>query len=157
MKEIKTKRTIEEVIGYESSDGRRFNSKDECKKYEETAKAVIFNDFKRLMKCEPFSENTIWQDYGYGSEDFMLTIIEIKNVDDLHVANMFAEAYKYCDRFTTDEIGKGRLLINLGYYGTYGDCGFYPRTLDKVVESFARNLTQFFFPEMKEGDSSDNT
>ena len=127
MKEIKRTRTVEEVVGYEASDGTRFNNQEECKKYEETAKGVIFNEFKRLIIGEPFGECTIWSDYGYGSDEFQLAVIEIKNADDLHTANMFAEAYKFGYVFTNDFIGK-RILINLGYYGSYGDCGLYPRT-----------------------------
>lgn len=156
MKEIKTKRYVEEVCCYEANDGKRFKSKEECYAYEETAKAVIYEDFRRLMVGEPFCEAVIWEDYGYGSEDFMLAIIEIKNAEDLHSANMFAEAYKFCGRFSSEDIGK-RMLINLGYYGSYGDVGFCQRTESELIEVFTKNLQKYFDPEKKEGESSDNS
>ena len=146
MKEIKWTRTIEEVVAYEANDGTRFNSKEECEKYEETAKSVIFNEFKQLMVGEPFSESSIWENFGYGSEEFQLAVIEIKNVDDLHIANMFAEVYKYGFTFTNDHIGK-RLLINLGYECAYGDCGMCPRTEDDLIEMFTKDIRKFFYTD----------
>lgn len=152
MKEIKNTRTIEEVICYEAEDGTRFKNKEECETYENTAKSVIFNEFKQLMVGEPFSECSIWEKYGYGGEEFELAVIEIKNADDLHTANMFAKAYGYGYVFPNEMIGK-RVLVNLGYCGSYGDCNINPRTEEELVEDFKKNLKYFFYTEKERGEN----
>lgn len=156
MKEIKCTRQIEEVVAYEASDGTRFKSKEACETYENTAKVVIFNEFKQLIVGEPFSECSIWENYGYGGEEFELAVIEIKNADDLHTANMFSEAYGFDYIFSNELIGK-RVLVNLGYHGSYGDCGMNPRTEEELVESFKKNLKYFFYTEKERGENNDNT
>ena len=144
MKEIKHTRMVEEIIGYQAEDGKNFRSKEECETYEETAKAVIFNEFKQLMiNGEPFSENNIWENFGYGNEDFALAVIEIKDEHDLHIANMYSEAYKYGYTFPKEMIGK-RVLVSLGYFGAYGDCAFFPRTEEELIESFSKTIEKVF-------------
>jgi len=153
MKEIKRVKTIEEITGYEACDGKWFANKDECLKYEETARAVIFKEFKQLMIGEPFPECNIWENFGYGGEEFEYAIIEIKNENDLHIANMFSEVYNYGFTFKNDMIGK-RLLIALGYDGSYGDCCLCPRTEDELIEIFQRDIKKFFRPEEKKDDNT---
>ena len=146
MKEIKRTRTIEETIGYEATDGKRFITKEECELYEKTAKVVIYNEFRQLMINEPFSETDIWENYGYGNEEFQLAVIEIKNADDLHTANMFSQVYGYGFTFTNDHIGK-RMLVSLGYDGSYGDCCMCLRTENDLLEMFAKDIHKFFYTD----------
>ena len=93
MKTLKYTKTEEIITGYEADDGHVFATEEECKKYEETARGVILHDLKQLMIGEPFAECGIWERFGYGSEEFMLAVIEIKNADDLHTVKMFIKAY----------------------------------------------------------------
>lgn len=155
MKELKRTRTIEEIRGYEANDGTFFSSKEECEKYEKTARAVIFNAFKQLVVDRIFPECFIWENYGYGSEEFSMAIIEIKNEDDLRAANMYFEEFKFCDQLTRDYIGK-RILVNLGY-GNEGDCRICPRTEEELIEQFKNDITKFFHPKAKESDSNDES
>lgn len=154
MKEIKRTRTIEEVTGYEAEDGTWFKTKEECEKYEETAKAVIRRNFKRLMIGEEFPECHIWERFGYGSEEFNLAIIEIKNEDDLRAVNMLAELEK-CGSVSPDYIGK-RVLVSIGYNGEF-DCNLCPRTEEELIDQFKNDIAKFFHPKAKESDNNDKS
>ena len=151
MKELKRTKTVEEIFGYEAEDGTFFNDKAECEKYEATAKAVIYKEFKKLMVGEPFPECHIWESFGYGSEEYMLVIIEIKDANDVHTANMFSESVSGCFTFTNEHIGK-RFLVNLGY--SYdSECALCPRTEDSLINQFTKEIQLFFRPEsVEKGD-----
>ena len=158
MEVIKRERTIEEIIAYEAGDGTRFASEEECKQYENSANYAIYNSFIGLsVDGKPFSECTIWEDYGYGSEEWLLLVIEIKNENDLKVANMFAEMQepkedvKYTNRFKPEHIGK-RLLVSIG--SQYESRCYIWGTEDEIVEGFKKNLNTFFYPK-KGGEQSE--
>lgn len=145
MKEIKTTRTIEEVTGYEANDGTVFKTKEECEKYEQTARAVIRNNFKRLMVGEEFCEASIWERFGYGSEEYMLAVIDVKNEEDFKAVQMLCEFEKCGQVKAKDFIGK-RILVNVGYNCDY-DSYLNPRTEDELIEQFKADIKKFFHPE----------
>ena len=91
MKELKITKTIEEVNGYEAFDGKIFKEKEECEKYERSAYGVITKEFEQLFVGERFPECHIWEEYGYGSEEFEMAIIDIKDEKDLFIANKYFE------------------------------------------------------------------
>lgn len=138
MKEVKRTRTIEEIVGYEVEGGKVFRTKEEAEKYEQTAEYACYEQFKTLMTKVPFRECEIFEHFGYGSEEFMYTVIEMKNKNDLKIALMYQRLRdKSCgEKFTADMIGK-RILVALGYDGDYPQCypvGTYADLLDKFVK-----------------------
>ena len=145
MKEIKRTRTIEETVGYEANDGTMFKTEEECKKYEETARAVIRSNFKRLIVGEEFYECRIWENFGYGSEEYKLAVIEVKNEEDFKTVQMLCESEKCGQVEAKDCIGK-RVLINLGYECDF-DSYLNPRTEEELIEEFKANIKKFFHPE----------
>ncbi len=152
MKELKVTRTIEEVTGYEADDGRRFKTEEECRKYENSAKYAIYNQFIKLGISEPFSECQIWENYGYGSEEWSLIVVDIKDENDLKIANMFAEmqvpktSFPDDFRFNSSHIGK-RILVGIG--SEYdANCYIYG-TFDDLVNKFKNDMNKFFNPEDK--------
>lgn len=158
MEVIKRTREVEEIIGYRASDGKFFSSQEECEKYEQSAQLAIYNGFVGLsVDGKPFSECTIWEDYGYGSEEWELLVIEIKNENDLKVANMFAEMQEpkedvlYINRFKPEHIGK-RLLVSIG--SQYEKRCYIWGTEDEIIEGFKKNLNAFFYPK-KEGENNE--
>jgi len=69
---------------------------------------------------------------------------------------MFRKAYSFCDdNIGTEFIGQ-KVLINLGYAGSYGDCGLYPRTMLKLMEQFNDDLDKFFNPKEAKNDNTGN-
>ena len=144
MKEIKRERKIEEVTGYEAFDGKWFKEKEECEKYERSAYGVIAKEFESLFVGERFAECNIWEEYGYGSEEFEMAVIYIKDANDLHIANKYYElTYNGNNKLIgTEYIGK-KVLVNLGCsYDRYAPpC---PRTMEDLMKAFESNLMNFF-------------
>lgn len=150
MKEIKRTRTIEEVTGYEAEDGTVFKTEQECITYEETAKAVITKAFKELCVGDGFfSECQIWDNFGYGSEEFDLAVIDIKSETDLEIANRYYKMDKTPDDdlISKDFIGK-RVLVNIGFcFDSVKSINPNPRTKEMLIEQFTKDMAKFFEPE----------
>ena len=151
MKEIKTTKMIEEVTGYEAFDGKWFKEKEECEKYERSAYGVITKEFEQLFIDKRFAECQIWENFGYGSEEYELAVIEIKDENDLNIANKYYElvtkgtAAKLIGK---EYIGK-RVLVSLGYkFDRFVEpC---PWTVEELKEQFEKDIMKFFNPQPKE-------
>lgn len=155
MKELKHTKTIEETYGYQATDGKVFNSKEECEKYEKTAEMVIYNDFKQLMVGgDVFAECSLWENYGYGSEEYEYAIIDIKNADDLRIANMYGEINRK-GQLSPDYIGK-RILVHMGYQYDR-NVGWCAHTEEELIEDFKKEIGLFFHPKAKEGEANDKS
>jgi len=145
MKEITQERTIAETVGYEAIDGRRFKTKEECEKYEHSAEHVINSDLKAIMVGEKFSENYIWEDYGYGSEEFYMGILDIRNADCLEIANRYFD-YNGAKKLLQPELIGQKVLVNLGYnYDKKVEP--IPKTMDQLVHEFIKNAEKFYGEE----------
>ena len=155
MKEIKVTRTVEEITGYEADDGTRFKTEEECKKYENSAHYAIYNQFLKLGVSEPFSECQIFENFGYGSEEYQLIVIDIKDENDLKIANMFAEMQvpkpdgSRLDRvrFGTNRIGQ-RLLVGIG--DEYCENCYIYGTQEEIIEKFKQDIDKYYNPKPKE-------
>ena len=150
MTEIKRTKTIEELVGYEAFDGKTFKTEDECRNYEQSAYGVLRKGLEDLMVGESFNETMIFEDFGYGSDEYGLAVIEIKDEDDLFKANHYYEyVFKNNKLIGKEYIGK-RVLINLG---TEWDRAVppNPRTEDELKECLERAIKTYFYPDKKEG------
>lgn len=120
MREIIKTRTIEEVVGYEACDGTRFDTKEECEKYEKIAvRAVIVELFKKLV-VNYIEEATIsgWGDGFVGSgvgEGWYYALVKINNEADLDILRMYKELTRPTteQEITEDLIGK-EIIVNIG-------------------------------------------
>lgn len=77
MKEIYIEKITKE-LKYESIDGNVFNSKEECIKYEESAKGVLLGKYKKYIIKENISENDL---LPCGSEDYGYDIVKVEDAD----------------------------------------------------------------------------
>ncbi len=155
MNVIKTTRTIEEVTAYEADDGTRFKTEEECKRYENSAHYAIYNQFLKLGVSEPFAECQIFENFGYGSDEYQLIVIDIKDENDLKIANMFAEMQmperegmnleRY--RFGTNRIGQ-RLLVGIGF-NCCENCYIYG-TQEELIEKFKQDIDKYYNPKSNE-------
>ena len=84
MKEVKTER---KVILYEAIDKTQFDSKEECEKYEKTAKCVITARFNQLEKQEVDSEQIILELF-----ECTACIIQPKSEYDISTIAMYIQA-----------------------------------------------------------------
>ena len=147
---------VEEVI-YVAYDGTKFRSEEECEKYESTAKGVIEKAFYELMvDGEPFCEYWIWENFGYGSEDFEMAVIDIKDFNDLEIANKYYEINNQNAK-TNHSIDKKyvgqKVLVNIGYcYDSIKDVDPQPRTQEELIEQFKKDIDKFFNPKKGEDD-----
>ena len=147
MKEIKTTRTIEEVTAYEADDGTRFKTADECKRYENSAHYAIYNQFLGLAISKPFPECTIFENFGYGSDEYNLVIIDIKDEKDLKIANMFAEMQVKECRFDSSRIGQ-RILVAIG--NEYSENCYVYGTQDELIKMFKQDIDKYYNPKSNE-------
>ena len=78
MKEIKKERTITDTY-YEAVDGTQFSSKEECQKYENTAKAVLREKFKKLI----IEESTEYDFFSAGSDENTVYAVKMETEGDM--------------------------------------------------------------------------
>lgn len=71
MKEL-IRETKSTYIIYQAPDGTEFNSKEECKKYEDTAKCLLLTKYRPLVK----KTVTEYDIFNTGSDEYMLDIIQ---------------------------------------------------------------------------------
>lgn len=80
MKIIEVEKTVKETF-YEAIDGKTFKTKDECIKYENTAKCVIEHKYKILNPIQI----TEFDLFGVGSEEGCIDIIRITHDRDKEI------------------------------------------------------------------------
>lgn len=79
MKEIKKEIVKKEYFyEYESFDGQMFNTKEECEKYENSAKGVIL---QKIHNCIVGEEHDAWELMG-GYEDHKIVAIKVNTQED---------------------------------------------------------------------------
>lgn len=67
---------------YQAIDGTEFNSKEECQKYEDTAKCLLLTKYKPLVK-RTASEYDI---FNTGSDEYMIDILQyLSNESDIDI------------------------------------------------------------------------
>lgn len=104
MKEITITKTWNEVI-YQAIDGTKFTSKDECIKYDNTARAVIMSEYNELI----ISRTNEYELLGMGNSDAGIDVVSVKTYEDKQVIK---KALIYNNQWLTEESNKDR-LINL--------------------------------------------
>lgn len=80
MKEVVIDKVVKETW-YEAIDGQQFRIKDECKKYEESAKCVLLAKYKQLV-VKTVSEYDL---HDAGSEEYMMDVVKINDDKDIDV------------------------------------------------------------------------
>ena len=150
MKEIKETKTIEEVTGYEAFDGQVFKEKEECEKYERSAKGVLKKQFMGLV----IKEMEVCDITNYGDvpftetgEDWYATLVKIKNAEDLKICNMYWELInpKAEAKFTNDMIGK-IIIVSVGD----GDWCYPMGPIEDCVEKYRKMLMKLTEVEKNE-------
>ena len=79
MKEIKTERTVYD-IHYEAVDGTIFYNKEECEKYDDTARAVLRAKLKKLI----VKEGDEYLFFGVGCKDSLVYAVKMETEDDMN-------------------------------------------------------------------------
>lgn len=98
MKEILRERKSTYTI-YQAVDGTEFNSKEECKKYEDTAKCLLLTKYRPLVK-KTVTEFAI---FNTGSDEYMMDILQcLRDETDIDILIQLHRLYN-SDRKINDD------------------------------------------------------
>ena len=165
MKVIERIEEVKKIVGYEAGDGTLFDTAEECEKYEASARYAIDKAFFDLCVKQNkdditgmFAECEIFENFGYGSEEWMCVILDIKNEEDMKVVKMYrkvhlSEGYIREGKQELDKkyIGQ-RVLVGIGDRYSGYDSFYVYGTQEELVEKFRRE-TGLFFNRVIEDDA----
>lgn len=121
MKEIKEEIIKKEYkITYEALDGVMFNSSEECYKYEQSAKMVLYAKYKPLVLA------TLTEDelYGIGSEEYTIDTVKLEKESDIDTILQLYSLYRG-NRYSEEEMANTREKVKS--YFTNSDIIFIGR------------------------------
>lgn len=140
MKEITREVTKTETMYYEAVDGARFSSREECEKYEKSAKCVVLKEIEKY-KLGRISEYELFE---AGCDDYGTDIYNIANAEVLNKLNIYRNL---CDphiqNIGEEYIGKPILLA-----WDYEECSSYNLgTIDELLGRIRNNYIKAITPK----------
>ena len=145
MKEIKKERTVFDCE-YEAYDGSIFKTKEECVKYEETAKCVIRKKFNDLIEHSS-DECSL---FNCGSDDYIIDFIKPNTQDAANAIMQMLELYNANDdraRKLIKEAQENSDYLLIGHNSYDEDYYYILGTRTSVLNNIKENL---FFEVKKE-------
>lgn len=137
MKELKRTVTTETTYGYEANDGTVFSSKEECEKYEQSARCVIRQHAKDILFREWDCDSLFG---GYHYED-NVKVWFIKDENTLSIVNQYLRSMDpYASLVTPDYIGL-RVAVVVGSDGCYSSV---LGTYNEILLDFTNKLNKLF-------------
>ena len=132
---------------YVSADGKEFNNKEDCLKWENSYVGTLNASWKELPKKEV---NTC--DFGipWSSDDHNAYVVTPKNLDEITFINAYINCttgYDY-NPLNTTMVNKA-LLLNFGYDHDY--CDVY--VLEELLAKLQKNINECINPENPETKS----
>lgn len=107
MKEIKEEIIKKDYkITYEALDGVVFDSMEECAKYEQSAKMVLYAKYKPLVIAS-LTEDEL---YGTGSNEYFIDTVRLKTESDIDTILQLYYLYRG-NRYSTEEMANTREKI----------------------------------------------
>lgn len=114
MKEIQKEVVIKRYdTMFVANDGTEFTTKEECKKYEETAKCILLAKYRPLVikSSDEFSL------FGFGSEDNVIEVVKMNSQSDMDLVlqNLLLEnPHCYCEskNDTPDDVARKKANLN---------------------------------------------
>lgn len=79
--EMFTKEKIIKEQWYRASDGTEFYSKEECEKYENSAKAVLFTRYNSLI----VRSGSEYELFGFGCDDNVIDVVKVETPKDIDI------------------------------------------------------------------------
>lgn len=147
MKEIKEEIVTKTInTKYEAIDGTVFNNREECIKYEDTAKCALLAKYRKLVIKQDYE----WNLFGIGSEDYKVAVVKVTTEDDIKCIMQLSYLYNpkyYEDKNNRDkQYNRLQEAINAGGYiyigigdDYNGDCFYllftYKELSNKVLDS----------------------
>ena len=137
MKTKTIEKTVKSII-YEANDGTKFQTLEECEKYETTARCALLTRYNKLV-LKSLMESDI---FTAGNEDYIVDIIEMKSTEDL---NLILQLYKLInnnscvrDNLIIESFeNKDKLCIGRGYTGEQDS--FWPISTEQHIIQRVKN------------------
>ena len=131
IKEVKNTYTV-----YQASDGTEFNSVEECKKYEDTAKCLLLTKYRPLVK-KTVTEIEV---FNTGSDEYMVDILQcLRDEADIDILIQLHRLYNSSRKINDDFYNKDIILIGRGTsYDNYDN--FYVLT---TLQEISNNITKY--------------
>lgn len=138
MKEIKTTQTIEVVTGYEAMDGTIFRTREECEKYESSAKTAAKAAAWHYLVGDRGS-----YDVFKNEDEESLIVFDIPDMNAYLAIRTWAEGERAFNLalFTPDYIGK-----RTAFHNSWGDiyfCKVYA-TKEAMLEFYTKEIESLF-------------
>ena len=143
MKKIETEKVIKEkVITYQADDGTIFDSLEECKKYEETAKMVAYG----MIKDKKIADESIYDLLDNGADDEPIEVWHIDTVETAELLNRYlklATEYKSdANLIETADVGKD-IIIQWSYDREYcWSLGSIEDYIEKIRKNYDKMIEQ---------------
>lgn len=137
MKEVYVEE-VKKVFKYEAIDGTLFNSKEECIKYENSAKIAVKALYKKLI-IKYIAETEL---FSIGSEDNTLELVKVKTQEDIKILLQMCYIYNITHESSLDRITKlatkametnDIIIIGRGYED---DCFWIIDTKQDIINTF---------------------
>ena len=132
------------IPAYEAVDGTIFKIKEECEKYEESAKCVLIAKYNKLV-VRSCTESDIFGDIG--SEDETINIVKINNASDIDIILKLIALHapsvarnpewlqKRVNRLTDACNSNSLVIIGRGYEG---DCFYLSTTFNEIIKTITK-------------------
>lgn len=137
MKEVYVEE-VKKVFKYEAIDGTLFNSKEECIKYENSAKTAVKALYKKLI-IKSIAETEL---FSVGSDDNTLELVKVKTQEDIKILLQMCYIYNITHESSLDRITKlatkametnDIIIIGRGYDD---DCFWIIDTKQDIINTF---------------------
>lgn len=100
--EMFTKEKIIKEQWYRASDGTEFTSGEECEKYENSARAVLYTRYNSLI----VRSNSEYEFFGFGCDDNIINVVKVETPKDMDVI-LQIEALSY----STNHLGRSEEIL----------------------------------------------
>lgn len=147
MKEIKKEiQRIEYITKYEAADGTLFDDADECRKYENSARAVLLTRYKTLVSNR-FCEEDL---FGVGSCDYDVEIVKVTSPEDIDLILQLIVLYNPHIGKDQESLASYRKQLNTAMEDD--DIVFIGRSYDDDCFYIMDSLTNFLLKIVKKCD-----
>ena len=131
---------MKETVAYMAFDGRLFDSKEICIKYERGMRRIIDDIIVKKLEGRVITDDGGAFPLACIDEGYYYALVRIKNMEDFAKASLYQECcFQSKRKFTHDDIGK-ELLVAIGE--DYDSCYIYG-TIDECVEKYRKALMKF--------------
>lgn len=129
---------VKKVFKYEAIDGTLFSNKEECIKYENSAKVAVKALYKKLI-IKSIAETEL---FSVGSDDNTLELVKVKTQEDIKILLQMCYIYNITHESSLDRITKlatkametnDILIIGRGYDD---DCFWIIDTKQDLINTF---------------------